>query len=85
MRPTTTPISCPLSILILKNPLLPPLLSARTEDDEQQNDAEGGARAVDRQRGRGRRNPHGKRCMSNNPIRNLFILKSNYLLPTYNT
>jgi RNA polymerase sigma-70 factor (ECF subfamily) len=32
MRPTTTPISCPLSILILKNPLLPPLLSARTED-----------------------------------------------------
>lgn len=30
-----------------------------------------------------RRNPHGKRCMSNNPIRNLFILKSNYMLPTY--
>ena len=30
-----------------------------------------------------RRNPHGKRCMSVNPIRNLFILNSNYLLPTY--
>ena len=33
MRPTTTPISCPLSILILKNPLLPPLLSARRPTD----------------------------------------------------
>jgi len=30
-----------------------------------------------------RRSPHGKRCMSNNPLRNLFILKSTYLLPTY--
>jgi len=49
--------------------------AGRAEDDEQQNDAESGARAGDRQRGRGRRNPHGKRCMSNNPIRNLFILK----------
>jgi len=31
-----------------------------------------------------RRNPHGKRCMSNNSIRNLLILKSTYLLPTNN-
>ena len=30
------------------------------------------------------RNPHGKRCTINYPIRNLFILVNNYLLPAYN-
>ena len=30
------------------------------------------------------RNPHGTRCMSKHPIRNLFILLNNYLLLAYN-